>query len=136
MVFISNGKTTCFGLLQPSSGFDNFLAIRVLYNMSLLARNVSKPEDGRYRSKHVVFPLLINTIIQPYFIVVFLAEFTSPYGLNIQRGRHTSDGTPQNCELDICETVYQLKYYAHSFPNILKNYGRIAFSENLCSMLT
>jgi len=34
MVFISNGKITCFGLLRPSSGFDNFLAKRVLYNMS------------------------------------------------------------------------------------------------------
>jgi len=27
-------KTTCFGLQWPSSGFDNFLAKRVLYNMS------------------------------------------------------------------------------------------------------
>ena len=26
MVFISNGKTTCFTLYQPSSGFHNFLA--------------------------------------------------------------------------------------------------------------
>ena len=26
-------KTTCFGLQQPSSGFDNFLAKRVLYNI-------------------------------------------------------------------------------------------------------
>jgi len=33
MVFISNGNTTCFGLLRPSSCFDNFLAKRVLYNM-------------------------------------------------------------------------------------------------------
>ena len=33
MAFISNGKTTCFGLQRPSSGFDNFLAKRVLYNM-------------------------------------------------------------------------------------------------------
>ena len=24
---------------------------------------LSKPKDGRYRPKHVVFPLLINTII-------------------------------------------------------------------------
>jgi len=29
MVFISNEKTTCFGLWQPSSGFDNFLIIRI-----------------------------------------------------------------------------------------------------------
>ena len=34
MVFISNGKkTTYFGLQRPSSGFDNFLVKRVLYNM-------------------------------------------------------------------------------------------------------
>ena len=61
MVFISNGKTTCFGLLRPSSGFDNFLAIRVIYNMhmhiyiTLIARKLSKPDEGRYRPKHVVF---------------------------------------------------------------------------------
>jgi len=86
MVCIGNGKTTCFGLWRPSSDFDNFLAKRVLYNMAkprgdveistfyvislklslydtLLARKLSKPEDGRYRPKHVVFPLLINIII-------------------------------------------------------------------------
>jgi len=90
MVYISNEKTTCFGLWRPSSGFDEFLAIRILYitarKMSkpedgryrpkhvvftllsilyktLLARKLSKPEDGRYRPKHVVFPLLVNTII-------------------------------------------------------------------------
>jgi len=34
----------------------------ILYKI-LLARKLSKPEDGRYRPKHVVFPLLINTII-------------------------------------------------------------------------
>jgi len=33
MVFISNGKTICFGLRRPSSGFDNFLVKRVLCNM-------------------------------------------------------------------------------------------------------
>jgi len=30
---------------------------------TLLARKLFKPKDGRYRPKHVVFPLLINTII-------------------------------------------------------------------------
>jgi len=54
MVFIGNGKTTCFGLKRTSSGFDNFLAV--------LARKLSKLEDGRYKPKHVVFPLPINTI--------------------------------------------------------------------------
>jgi len=34
----------------------------ILYE-TLLARKLLKPEDGRYRPKHVVFPLLINTII-------------------------------------------------------------------------
>ena len=32
-------------------------------NKTILARKLPKPEDGRYRPKHVVFPLLINTII-------------------------------------------------------------------------
>ena len=32
IVFISNGKTTYFGLQRSSSGFDNFLAIRVICN--------------------------------------------------------------------------------------------------------
>ena len=71
MVFITNGETTCFGLYRPSSGFDNFLVKIVLYIMhiigilykTLIARKLSKPEDGRYRPKHVVSPLLINTII-------------------------------------------------------------------------
>jgi len=57
MVFISNGKTICLAY----SGFDKFLAI-ILYK-TLLARKLSKPEDSRYRPKHVVFPLLINTIV-------------------------------------------------------------------------
>ena len=34
----------------------------ILYK-TLLARKLSKPEDDRYMPKHVVFPLLINTII-------------------------------------------------------------------------
>jgi len=34
----------------------------ILYKI-LLARKLSKLEDGRYRPKHVVFLLLINTII-------------------------------------------------------------------------
>jgi len=37
-------------------------SLGILYK-TLLARKLSKPEDGRYRPKHVVFPLLINTII-------------------------------------------------------------------------
>jgi len=34
----------------------------ILYK-TLLARKLSKIEDGRYRPKHVVFPLPIKTII-------------------------------------------------------------------------
>jgi len=34
----------------------------ILY-VTLIARELSKPDDGRYRPKHVVFLLLINTII-------------------------------------------------------------------------
>jgi len=35
----------------------------ILYK-TLLARKLSKPEDGRYRPKHTVFLFLINTIIR------------------------------------------------------------------------
>ena len=38
------------------------VAYCILY-ISLIARKLSKPDDGRYRPKHVVFLLLINTII-------------------------------------------------------------------------
>jgi len=34
----------------------------ILYK-TFLARKLSKPEDNRYRPKHTVFPVLINTII-------------------------------------------------------------------------
>ena len=34
----------------------------ILY-VPMLGVVLSEPEDGRYRPKHVVFPLLINTII-------------------------------------------------------------------------
>jgi len=37
-------------------------SLGILY-VILTARKLSKPDDGRYRLKHVVFPLLINTII-------------------------------------------------------------------------
>ena len=37
----------------------------ILYE-KILARKLSKPEDGRHRPKHVVFPFLINTIIWLY----------------------------------------------------------------------
>jgi len=37
----------------------------ILY-VTLIGRKLSKPVDGRHRPKHVVFPLLINTIIEPY----------------------------------------------------------------------
>ena len=34
----------------------------ILYK-TVLARKLSKPEDGHYRPKHVAFLLLINTVI-------------------------------------------------------------------------
>ena len=87
MVFIGNGKTTCFGLQRPSSGFDNLLPKGVLYDrpsiQNSFSKKVVKHEDGRYMPKHAVCPLLINTIVQPYRIVVFLTEHTSPYSTNI-----------------------------------------------------
>jgi len=42
--------------------FKEFYIICTLYK-TLLARKLSKSEDGRSRPKHVVFTLLINTII-------------------------------------------------------------------------
>jgi len=33
-------KTPCFGLWRPSSGFDNFIAIRVTYNKHKPCGNV------------------------------------------------------------------------------------------------
>ena len=42
-------------MLRPCS-------LDILYD-ALLARKLSKPEDGCYRPKDVVFPLLTNTII-------------------------------------------------------------------------
>jgi len=82
MVFISNGKrlhvSAYSGHLQVFKTFllkefyiiclNRVVMLRprdlgILYK-TLLARKLSKPEDGRYRLKHVVFfPLLINAII-------------------------------------------------------------------------
>ena len=38
------------------------LGILYMYK-TLIARKLSKPDNGRYMPKHVVFPLLINAII-------------------------------------------------------------------------
>jgi len=67
MVFISNGKTICvlYNMPKPHGAVEISTSPRglgILYK-TLLARKLSKPENGRYRPKHVVFPLLINTII-------------------------------------------------------------------------
>ena len=48
MVFISNGKKNY--MFRPIAA-------------------IIKLDDGRYRPKHVVFPLLINTIIYPYIYI-------------------------------------------------------------------
>jgi len=52
--------------------WDLYITTRlsILYK-TFLARKLSKPEDGRYRPKHVVFPLLINTIVYPQLSCVF-----------------------------------------------------------------
>ena len=42
-------KTTCFGLYRPSSGFHN------CFVKESLTKKLWKPDDGRYRPKHVVF---------------------------------------------------------------------------------
>ena len=71
MVFISKEKlhvSAYSGHLQVLTTFllKEFyilLLLLLLLYKTLLARKLSKPEDGRYRPKHVVFPLLINTII-------------------------------------------------------------------------
>ena len=76
MVFISNRKLHVSAYSDRHQVFDNFLAIRVIYNMhkprgvdeistsprdlcilyiTLTARKLSKPDDGRCRPKHVVF---------------------------------------------------------------------------------
>ena len=57
MVFISNRKPRGDVAISTSPR-----GLGILYK-TLLARKLSKPEDGRYRPKHVVFLLLINTII-------------------------------------------------------------------------
>ena len=51
-----------YALVRAATGTGNLLAIRVIYNMhkprvdiSPVARKLSKPDDGRYRPKHVVF---------------------------------------------------------------------------------
>jgi len=69
MVFIIKGiklhVSAYSGHLQVLTSFLLKEFYIILYK-TLLARKLSKPEDGRYRPKHVVFPLLINTIISPY----------------------------------------------------------------------
>jgi len=48
---------------------------------------LSKPEDDRYRPKHVVFYCRQTPLFSHIFIVVFLTEFTSPYSHRIKFGR-------------------------------------------------
>jgi len=57
--------TSGLGILHKTPG--NYPKRNTLYiYKTLLARKLSKPEDGRYRPKHVVFLLLINIITYPY----------------------------------------------------------------------
>ena len=48
MVFISNRKNDMF---------RHIVAILYILYETLLARKLSKPEDGRYRPKHIVFSI-------------------------------------------------------------------------------
>ena len=50
------------GWVGVGVGVSVDVGLGILYK-SLLARKLSKPEDGPYRPKHVVSPLLINSII-------------------------------------------------------------------------
>jgi len=56
MVFISKEKLHV-------SAYSGQLQVLTIFSFS---RKLSEPEDGRYRPKRVLFPLLINTIILPY----------------------------------------------------------------------
>jgi len=47
-------------LCLGGGGLRDWLVILGILYKTLLARKLSKPEDGCYRPKHVVFPLLIN----------------------------------------------------------------------------
>jgi len=68
MVFISNEKklhvSAYSGHRQVLTNFllKEFYVI-CLNRVNSFRRKLSEPEDGRCRPKHVVFPLLINTII-------------------------------------------------------------------------
>jgi len=90
MVFISNGRTTCFGLQRPSSGFDNFLAKRVLAKNSF-SKKVVKTWRWPVKAETCSFYIANEHHHLAIFIAVFLAEFTSPYSLNAQQGWHTSE---------------------------------------------
>jgi len=72
MVFFSNGKklhvSACSGYLRVLTTLllkeisTSPRGLGILYK-TLLARKLSKLEDGRYMPKHVVFLLLINTTV-------------------------------------------------------------------------
>jgi len=57
LVFISNGKITCFGLKRPSSGFDNFLQKGVIQvsqeECARLREGVPYAKVYRYNPKHL-----------------------------------------------------------------------------------
>jgi len=49
LVFISNGK------LHVSAYNLYIIRIKCILYITIIARKLSKPDDGRYRPKHVVF---------------------------------------------------------------------------------
>ena len=57
-------KTTCFGLIWPSSGFFSFSLKVSLYKLRFMQRNLKgkrkTPDDGHIRPKHVVLLLILE----------------------------------------------------------------------------
>ena len=56
--------------------------LAILYK-TLLARKLSKSEDGRYRPKHVIFSIANKHHHLSIFYSCVLTEFTPPYSLEI-----------------------------------------------------
>ena len=53
---LATEKTTCFDLQRPLSGFDKFLAKRVLYIPEAVITAVPAPDDGCQYPKHIELP--------------------------------------------------------------------------------
>jgi len=87
MVFISNGKITCFGLQRPSSDFDNFLAKRVLYNMPT--------PRGDVEISSSFYVLLLSQI---WWDVYWVNEFVGAYKIPHLQSQFLPNSTPTQLE--------------------------------------